>query len=63
MKSHREGNDEQDDYDGELEEGEQDVGEHYDIYAEEGELPDVGEKAEPGDGYGKGTHLPLQARP
>ena len=48
VKAEGEGDDEENDDDGELEKGDEHVGEHDDVDAEEGELPDVDEEVEPG---------------
>ena len=55
--------DEEDDDDGDLHEGQQDVGDHDDVDAEEGELPDVGDEVDPGGGDGHGPELPLPPVP
>ena len=47
MEAEREGDDEEDDDDGELEEGDGDVGEHDDVDAEEGQLAHVGQQVQP----------------
>ena len=54
---------EEDDDDGDLHEGEEDVGDHDDVDAEEGELPDVGDEVDPGGGDGDGPELPLPPVP
>ena len=63
VESEREPLDEEDDDDGDLHEGQQDVGDHDDVDAEEGELPDVGDEVDPGGGDGHGTQLPLPPVP
>ena len=44
---------------GELDEGLEDVEEHDDVDAKEGQLPDVAQEVEPGEHQGYGSHLPL----
>ena len=63
VESEREPLDEEDDDDGDLHEGEEDVGDHDDVDAEEGELPDVGDEVDPGGRYGHGSELPLPPVP
>ena len=59
MEAEAEGDDENDEDDGELEEGLEDVEEHDDVDAEEGQLPDVTKEVEPGQDHRDGSHLPL----
>ena len=62
MKSHGEGHYEHGDHHRRLEEGLEDVGEHDDVDAEEGQLPDVGQQVEPGRRDGEGAEDPLPVR-
>ena len=58
MEAECEGDDEEDDDDGELEEGDGDVGEHDDVDAEEGQLAHVGQQVQPREqeaAQGRGT--------
>ena len=61
MESEGECDDEEDDDDGELEEGDGDVGEHDDVDAEEGQLAHVGQQVEPRQQEAQGAQLPLPA--
>ena len=55
--------DQEDDDDGDLHEGQEDVGDHDDVDAEEGELPDVGHEVDPRRRDRDGAQLPLPAVP
>ena len=57
MESQGEGHDEEDDYDGELQEGHGDVREHDDVDPEEGQLAHVGEEVEPREEEAEGAEL------
>ena len=61
LEAHAEGDDEHEEDDAELEQGLEDVEEHDDVDAEIGELPDVAEEVEPGQGDHWRSQLPLAA--
>ena len=63
MEPECKGQDEEDDDDGQLEEGLEDVGDHEDVDAEEGEHLHVGQEDDPGCRDGEGADLPLPTVP
>ena len=63
METECKGQDEEDDDDGQLEKGLEDVGDHEDVDAQEGEHLHVGQEEDPGHRDGEGADLPLPPVP
>ena len=63
METECEGQYEEDDDDGQLKKGLEDVGDHEDVYSQEGKHLDVRQEDDPGHRDGEGSNFPLPPMP